>query len=388
MSSDPKPSPKRLMYLGIGGLTLAALLVANGLAARSRHEKEVASWTEVAALPVVSVFQPQQNAHGDTLRLPAHLEAWSKASIHARVSGYLKSWQSDIGSKVTSGQVLAVIDSPDLDQQLAQTRAHMLQEQANAKLAATTASRWQNLLASHSVSRQAADEKASNAAAARANAQAAEADYARLSSLEDYKTIRAPFAGTVTARHTDIGQLIKADTDSDTELFDIADTHQLRLYVPVPQNYASVIRPGMPVQLSVPEHPGQTFSAKLIGNSAAIDQRSGTLMAQFVAPNPGDVLMPGDYAEATLAIPPDTHGVSIPASALIFRAQGTQVAVLDSARHVHMQSIHIGLDLGDRLVIDQGLKPADTVIDNPPDALREGDPVKLADAGATHAAKA
>ena len=146
-------------------------------AAGSRHEKEVDSWTEVAALPVVSVFQPQQNAHGGTLRLPAHLEAWSKASIHARVSGYLKSWQSDIGSKVTAGQVLAVIDSPDLDQQLAQTRAHMLQEQANAKLAATTASRWQNLLASHSVSRQEADEKASNAAAARANAQAAEADY-------------------------------------------------------------------------------------------------------------------------------------------------------------------------------------------------------------------
>ena len=182
--------------------------------------------------------------------------------------------------------------------------------------------------------------------------------------------------------------MIKADTDTDTELFDIADTHQLRLYVPVPQNYASVIRPGMQVQLSVPEHPGQTFSASLIGNSTSIDQRSGTLMAQFVAQNPGDALMPGDYAEATLAIPADTHGVSIPASALIFRAQGTQVAVLDSAHHVHLQNIHIGLDLGERLVIDQGLKAADTVIDNPPDALREGDPVKLADAGASHAAKA
>ena len=182
--------------------------------------------------------------------------------------------------------------------------------------------------------------------------------------------------------------MIKADTDSDTELFDIADTHQLRLYVPVPQNYASVIRPGMQVQLNVPEHPGQTFNATLIGNSTAIDQRSGTLMAQFVAQNPGDALMPGDYAEAVLSIPADTHGVSIPASALIFRAQGTQVAVLDSARHVHLQTIHIGLDLGERLVIDQGLKAADTVIDNPPDALREGDSVKLADAGAPHAAKA
>jgi len=170
--------------------------------------------------------------------------------------------------------------------------------------------------------------------------------------------------------------------------FDIADTHQLRLYVPVPQNYASVIRPGMHVQLSVPEHPGQTFSARLIGNSTSIDRRSGTLMAQFVALNPDDALMPGDYAEAVLAIPADTHGVSIAASALIFRAQGTQGALLDSAHHVHLQNIHIGLDLGDRLVIDQGLKPADTVIDNPPDALREGDAVKLADTGASHAAKA
>ena len=362
--------------------------MANGLAARSRHEQAVAHWTDAAALPVVSVFQPLQNAHGDTLRLPAHLEAWSKAPIHARVSGYLHSWQTDIGSKVQAGQVLALIDSPDLDQQLAQARAHKAQEQANASLAATTATRWQNLLASHSVSRQEADEKQSNAAAAKANAQAAQADYARLLTLEAYKTIRAPFAGTITARHTDIGQLIKADTDSDTQLFDIADTHQLRLYVPVPQNYASVIRPGMHVQLSVPEHPGQTFSARLIGNSTSIDRRSGTLMAQFVALNPDDALMPGDYAEAVLAIPADTHGVSIAASALIFRAQGTQVALLDSAHHVHLQNIHIGLDLGDRLVIDQGLKPADTVIDNPPDALREGDAVKLADTGASHAAKA
>ncbi len=386
MSSDQKPSRKRLMLLGIGGLTLAALLVANGLAARSRHEHEVVGWTEAAALPVVSVFQPLQNAHGDTLRLPAHLEAWSKAPIHARVNGYLKNWNTDIGSKVAAGQVLAVIESPDLDQQLAQARAHVLQEQANARLAATTATRWQNLLASHSVSRQEADEKHSNAAAAKANAQAAEADYARLSSLEDYKTIRAPFAGTITARNTDIGQLVKADTDSDPELFDIADTHQLRLYVPVPQNYASVIRPGMHVQLNVPEHPGQTFSAQLIGNSTSVDPRSGTLMAQFVAQNPNDALLPGDYAEAVLSIPADTHGVSIPASALIFRAQGTQVAVLDSAKHVHLQNIHIGMDLGDRLVIDQGLKPADTVIDNPPDALREGDTVKLAEAGALHVA--
>ncbi len=388
MSPDHTPSRKRLMLLGIGGLSLAALLVASGLAARTRHEQAVAAWTETAAVPQVLVLQPQPNVLGDTLRLPAHLEAWSKAPIHARVSGYLKDWTQDIGAKVSAGQVLAHIDSPDLDQQVAQARARMIQQQANARLAQTTAARWQNLLASHSVSRQEADEKTSNAAAAKANAEAAAADYARLSALEDYKTIRAPFAGTLTARHTDIGQLIKADNDSDPELFDLADTHKLRLYVPIPQNYASVIRPGLVAQLSVPEHPGQHFSAQLLGDSTAIDPRSGTLLAQFVAANPDGALMPGDYAEATLAIPADTHGVSIPASALIFRAQGTQVAVIDGSRHVHLRSIHIGLDLGERLVIDQGLQATDQVIDNPPDALREGDLVQLADAGGEHAPKA
>lgn len=388
MSPDHTPSRKRLMLLGIGSLSLAALLVANGLAARTRHERAVAAWTETAAVPQVLVLQPQPNVLGDTLRLPAHLEAWSKAPIHARVSGYLKDWTQDIGAKVSAGQVLAHIDSPDLDQQVAQARARMVQQQANARLAQTTAARWQNLLASHSVSRQEADEKTSNAAAAKANADAAAADYARLSALEDYKTIRAPFAGTLTARHTDIGQLIKADNDSDPELFDLADTHKLRLYVPIPQNYASVIRPGLQAQLTVPEHPGQHFSAQLLGDSTAIDPRSGTLLAQFVAANPDGALMPGDYAEATLAIPADTHGVSIPASALIFRAQGTQVAVIDSAKRVHLRSIHIGLDLGERLVIDQGLQASDHVIDNPPDALREGDLVQLADAGGEHAPKA
>ena len=389
MSSDHKPSRKRLMLMGVGGLTLAALLVANGLYARTLHARAVTAWTETTAIPQVMVFQPQQNAAGDTLRLPAHLEAWSKAPIHARVSGYLKDWKVDIGSQVKAGQILAEIDSPDLDQQLAQTRARLIQEQANARLAATTATRWQNLLASHSVSRQEADEKTSNAAAAKANAEAAAADYARLSALESYKTLRAPFAGTITARNTDIGQLIKADTDSDPELFSIADTHQLRLYVPVPQNYAAVIHPGLEAELTVPEHPGEHFKAHLIGDSTAIDRRSGTLLAQFVADNPNGELLPGDYAEASLPIPADTHGVSIPASALIFRAQGTQVAVLDAQNHVHLQPIHIGLDLGERLVIDQGLKSTDRIVDNPPDALREGDPVQLADAaGGAHAPKA
>jgi len=388
MSSENAPKRKRLILVGIGGLTLAALLVANGLAARTRHESAVTSWTETQALPVVTVFQPAHNADGNTLQLPAHLEAWNQAPINARVSGYLKDWKTDIGAKVKAGQVLAEIDSPELDQQMAQTHAHLVQQQANSRLADTTAARWQNLLASHSVSRQEVDEKISNAAAARADMQAAAADYERLSDLEAYKTIRAPFSGTITARNTDIGQLIKADNAGTVALFNIADTQRLRLYVPVPQNYASVIRPGMQIQLTVPEHPGKVFTATLLGDSTAIDPHSGTLLAQFVADNADGSLLPGDYADATLKLAADTNGVTIPASSLIFRAQGTQVAMLVKDNHVHLRDIHIGMDLGDRLVIDQGLKADDRVINNPPDSLRENDPVQLADAGAAHAPKA
>ncbi|WP_213880852.1 efflux RND transporter periplasmic adaptor subunit [Pseudomonas sp. dw_358] len=382
------PSRKRLMLLGVSGLTLAAVLVASGLAVRSRQAHAVTHWTESQALPIVSVFKPSTDNKAGVLTLPAHLQAWSQAAINARVSGYLKDWKTDIGTHVVAGQVLAQIDSPDLDQQLAQAHARLVQEQADARLAETSATRWQNLLNGHSVSRQEVDEKSAAAAAARATVEAAQADYARLLDLTNYKTLRAPFDGTVTARNTDVGALIKADSGSATELFTVSDTHQLRLYVPVPQNYAAVIHAGMTVKLTVPEHPGKQYEGQLVGNSTAVDMRSGTLLAQFVVKNPDDTLMPGDYAEATLSIPPGAQGVSIPSSAMIFRAQGTQVAVIDKDNHVHLRDIHISMDLGATLFIDQGLTATDRVIDNPPDALREGDPVKLAEAGGQHAPKA
>jgi RND family efflux transporter MFP subunit len=376
------------MVAGLSGLTLAAVLVGVGLSVRSREAHAVQAWTESQAIPVVSTFTPSVNAQGDTLSLPAHLQAWNMAPINARVSGYLKDWKADIGTQVQAGQVLADIDSPELDQQTAQAYAHLLQQKASAQLAASTAQRWQHLLDTHSVSQQEVDEKVFSAAVAKADVQAAEADYARLKDLEAYKTIRAPFTGTLTARNTDIGQLIKADDGGATPLFTIADTRRLRLYIPVPQNYASAVHPGLQVQLTVPEHPGKTYSATLLGDSTAVDPRSGTLLAQFVVDNANGALMPGDYADTTLKVTADVQAMSIPSSALIFRAQGTQVAVLDASHHVHMRDIHIGLDLGARLVIDHGLTAHDRVVDNPPDALRENDPVKLAETGVAHAPQA
>ncbi|SDI69525.1 efflux RND transporter periplasmic adaptor subunit [Pseudomonas panipatensis] len=375
-----RPRPRTLL-IGSLSLGLLAVLVGGGLALRAGHAHAVAKWTEAEALPVVRTFHPAAAGQANDLNLPAHLEAWQEAAIHARVSGYLKAWHSDIGASVKTGQVLAVIDTPDLDQQLQQARARLQQARANAHLAQTTAVRWQNLLASHSVARQEADEKQANAEAARANVAAAEADCARLESLEAYKTLQAPFDGVLTARHTDVGELIQADSASGAELFRVADTRRLRLYVPVPQNYASAIRPGLEVSFSVPEHPGRLFHARYSGSSTAVDSRSGSLLAEFDVANPDAALLPGDYAEAHLPLPKDEARLSIPSSALIFRAKGTQVALLDGHGRVHLQAVHIALDLGDRLQIDQGLKASDQVIDNPPDSLANGDEVRESDGG-------
>lgn len=376
---------RRLKRLGGAGLGLAALVVALGVYARQHQAAAVQAWTESRATPAVVTFTPSMNAASQVLNLPAHLQAWNMARVNARVSGYLKNWQVDIGTAVKAGQPLAEIDSPELDQQLAQAKARLAQHQASAALAQSTAVRWQHLLASHSVSRQEVDEKVAAAAVASADAQAAEADYARLKDLAAYKVIRAPFTGTITARHAQVGQLIKADSESATSLFDIADTRRLRLYVPVPQNYASQILPGMQVQLSVPERPGQHFMAALLGTSTAVDQGSGTLLAQYAVDNSSAALLPGDYASARITLRSDAQAVSIPASALIFRAQGPQVAVLDGQSRAHLRSIHIAQDLGSTLVVDGGLSLKDRVVDNPPDALRDNDAVRSVTPGGGHA---
>jgi RND family efflux transporter MFP subunit len=370
--------------MGGAGLGLAALVVALGVYARQHQAAAVQAWTESRAEPAVVTFTPSMNAAGETLSLPAHLQAWNMARINARVSGYLKNWHVDIGTVVKTGQPLAEIDSPELDQQLAQAKAQLAQHQASASLAQSTAERWQHLFASHSVSRQEVDEKVAAAAVANADAQAAQAEYARLKDLAAYKVIRAPFNGTITARHAQIGQLIKADSDNATSLFDIADTRRLRLYVPVPQNYASQILPGMQVQLSVPEHPGRTYTAALLGTSTSVDQSSGTLQAQYAVENASGALLPGDYASAQITLRSDAQAVSIPASALIFRAQGPQVAVLDDQSRAHLRSIHIAQDLGSKLIVDRGLSLKDEVIDNPPDALRDNDAVHSVTPGGAH----
>lgn len=387
MSPDHIPSRKRLTQVAACGLTLAAALVINGLVSRNSQAQAVTNWTTAQAIPVVQVVKPT-GSEDSTLRLPARLDAWSQAQIYARVTGYLKSWNTDIGIRVEANQVLGEIDTPELNQQVAQAKARLEQVQSNLRIAETTANRWKNLLSTHSVSQQDVDVKLGAADGARSDAAAATADYGRLTDLVSFKTLRAPFAGTVTARNVDIGHLVTADAGGGLALFSIADIRRLRLYVQIPQDYVSVIHPGLTVDLTVPEHPGQRFKATLAGNSTSIDPRTGALTAQFTADNPDGALLAGSYAQVTFKVPSNPNAVTIPASALVFRASGTQVAVLGKDDHVHMHTVHIGMDLGNQLMIDQGINADDQVIDSPPDSLGENDVVKLSDQEASNATKA
>ncbi|MGA7437111.1 MAG: efflux RND transporter periplasmic adaptor subunit [Luteibacter sp.] len=369
------PRVRLALALGIG---LASVGVIAGLSLRAVESRDLGQWTQAQLTPSVQVISASALSDTQGLTLPGHLDAWIATPIHARVGGYLKQWNVDIGEKVKAGQVLALIDTPELDQQFEQAKAELVRAQANVRLADTTAKRWQNLLQSRSVSKQEADEKASEAETARANELAAKADVDRLAALESFKRIVAPFDGTVTARNTDIGDLITANSDGGQPLFSMADTSKMRLYTQVPQSYASTIVPGMKVKLLVLGHGGETVDGTLIGTSRAISRASGTLLAQFKVENPRQDLLPGDFAEVQLATHAPGDSVTVPATTLLFRAAGPQIAVLGKDNRVVLRDVHIAMDLGDKLIIDQGLQSNDRIIDHPTDSLAQGDMVDVA----------
>lgn len=383
-------TPARTPKLGRAvrvGLAVAVIVTIAGISVRAYDYHRVVKWTDAQITPTVQLVTPQNSGDHQSMTLPGHLDAWISAPIHARVSGYLKSWSRDIGSQVAAGQSLAEIDTPELDQQFEQAKANLARAQANARLAVLTDKRWKNLLASNSVSKQEADEKAGEAEAAQANVLGAQADVDRIAALEAFKHITAPFAGTVTARNTDIGDLISANSESTPPLFTVSDTTRMRLYVQVPQGYADTIKPDMSVQLDVPDHPGEQFIGHLIGNSGAVNQLSGSLLAQFEVDNPKGELLPGAYAEVHLPMTGNSHTLTVPATTLIFRAQGPQVAVVGTDNKVALRDVHIAMDLGDRLRIDKGLQAGDRVINHPSDSLAQGDVVQIARASNEAAAK-
>ena len=378
-------SPQPLRHLkstAAIALMVAAGIVSGGIFSRVHAHQELATWTDAQAIPTVATVQPQASPASQQLMLPGRLAAYINAPIYARVSGYLHAWYADIGTHVKAGQLLGVIDTPDLDQQLQQARADLQNSVANEKLAATTAKRWTEMLKQDSVSQQETDEKTSDLIAKQATVEANEANVRRLEALESFKRITAPFDGIVTARKTDVGALIDAGSGSGPDLFTVSDASQLRVYVSVPQSDAASIKPGMHATLTVPERPGVKFDAKLVDSDQSISPASGTMLVQLAVDNKQGLLFPGEYTEVHLAMPGDAHALFVPASALIFRAHGMQVAVADMHQHVQLRDVTIGTDLGTRVEITSGLHAGERVIDNPPDSLASGDLVRLASTNA------
>jgi multidrug efflux system membrane fusion protein len=374
-------SSKHVRHLKLAAIIaalLAAAVVADGVVSRVHTHRELTTWTDAAAIPTVAITMPQHTAEVQVLVLPGQLAAYINAPIFARVSGYLHAWYADIGTHVKAGQLLAVIDTPDLDQQLQQAKADLQNSVANEKLAATTARRWTEMLTQDSVSQQETDEKTSDLVAKQATANAARANVGHLEALESFKRITAPFDGIVTARKTDIGALIDAGGGSGPELFAVSDARQLRVYVNVPQSDAAAIKPGLTARLTVPERPGQSFDARLVDTDDAITPSSGTLLVQLQVDNRDGLLMPGEYTQVHFALPSDPKSLLVPASALIFRSHGLQVGVIDSKNHAHLRDVKLETDLGTHVVIGSGLSASDRIIDNPPDSLAEGELVRPA----------
>jgi RND family efflux transporter MFP subunit len=381
MSPDISVRPvsrRGLRIAGLVGATVAALLVAGGIAARASQSKRLRQLTSAQAVPTVAVVQPERGSSSYAMELPGRLEAYSRAPIYARVSGYLKDWKVDIGGQVQAGQLLAEIDTPDLDQQLSQAKADLMTAQANATLAKTTAVRWRLLLKTNSVSVQDVDVRNSDLLAKQAIVKAAAANVERLQVMERFKKIVAPFSGTVTARKTDVGDLINAGGGSGVELFMLSDTHKLRLYMNVPQNYAARITPGTKAQLTVPEHPGQTFAATVEASARSVDAASGSTLVQLAVNNEAGELFPGAFANVRFDLPLASVNLRVPSSALIFDHSGLRVATVGADSRVVFKAVKVARDLGDFVEISSGLTLEDRVIDSPPDGIGTGDPVRIA----------
>jgi RND family efflux transporter MFP subunit len=362
---------------------LIALIVAVGLGiwgevsrvlARSSLGRETAE----SAMPTVATVTAERSTLGEDLVLPGAVQAYIEAPIYARTSGYLKAWQTDIGTPVTKGQLLAEIETPEVDQQLSQARADLATARANETLSNSTNLRWQGLLSTESVSKQDAEEKSGDAAAKKAAAESAAANVARLRDLESFKRVVAPFSGVITARNTDIGALINAGQSTGTELFRIADTRRLRIYVGVPESFAAVTRPGLEAELRFAERPNGRFIAKTVRTSNALDPILRTLQVELELDNAKGEIFPGAYAEVHFKIPASAETLRLPANTVLFRAAGLQVATLDADHRVTLKSIVQGRDFGNTIEVLSGLEPNEVVVLNPPDSITNGEQVRIA----------
>ncbi len=371
-------SDKRIRRYAWIALIVAIALGVWGEVSRVLARSELVKQNTDAAIPTVTTTTAEPSAAGEELVLPGAVQAFIEAPIYARTNGYLKTWFTDIGSRVTKGQLLAEIESPEIDQQLTQAQADLATARANENLSKSTNARWQGLLATQSVSKQDADEKAGDAAAKTAAADSAAANVARLRDLESFKRVVAPFTGVITARNTDVGALINAGQSTGTELFRIADTHKLRIYVRVPEPFAAVTQPGLEAALQFTEHAERTFSAKIVRTSNSLDPTLRTLQVELQLDNDKGEIFPGAYAEVHFKLPANSQTLRLPANTVLFRSAGLQVATLDSQQRVKLKSIVQGRDFGNSIEVLSGLAPHETVVLNPPDSIADGVQVRIA----------
>ena len=383
---DPAPR-SGLRLTAIVAALVAIVIVATGLYSRASGSARLREWTDAQAIPVVAVAPPSSGANASALELPGRLEAYARAPIYARVSGYLKNWKYDIGAKVKAGDLLAEIETPDLDQQVAQARADLNTAQANEKLAAVTAERWQAVLKSNTVSKQDVDQKVSDLEAKRAAVASAKANVDRFVAMKNFTRLVAPFDGVVTARNTDVGALINAGTAAGQELFVVSDTHKLRVYVNVPQTWVPSVPKNTKATLVVPEHPDKSYAASIETSAQAVNAASGTTLMQLAVDNPAGDLLPGGFANVKLQLLANAAALSIPASALIFDAKGLSAATVGADNRVTVKPVTIARDLGSTIEIGSGLTREDRVIQNPPDGIATGAEVRIAGKAADVAAR-
>jgi RND family efflux transporter MFP subunit len=322
------------------------------------------------AIPTVSTMKPVQGDATEALVLPGSVQAYNSASIYSRTNGYLLNWYTDIGTRVKKGQLLAEIDTPEVDQELRQARADLDTAQANFTLARTTNERWQGLVSTKAVSQQAADAAAGDAAAKKAALASAQANVARLNELENFKHLVAPFDGVVTSRNTDIGALINAGQGA--ALFSVSDITKLRVYVQVPEFYAPSIKAGVAADAAFAEHPGKTYSAEVVSTADALDPNARTLQVELQIDNRSGELFPGAYADVHFHLAASVASLRLPASAFLFRSTDLQVAIVGSDNRVTLKNITAGRDLGTSIEVLAGLNPSDEVVVNPPDSLITG----------------
>jgi RND family efflux transporter MFP subunit len=390
--STAPPSSRSLRRFALIAVAAAVVIAAVGILERRGHEAEVKQWTQEQAVPTVALISPERGASTQHMVLPGTVQAWYEAPIYARVNGYLKGWYFDYGAQVKKGTVLAEIDTPDLDAQLAAVQAKLNSARAVVKVreaerdfAESTFDRWRDSPKGVvSAQEQQSKQADYNSALARVNSAKAEAaadqgEVDRVDAMESYKKIVAPFDGVVTARETDVGALINAGSGGNgPELFRVADVHKMRIYVQVPQQMSAGIQPGMSAELRLPQFPDKTFHARVATTSSAINLSARTLLVELHAENSEDQLQPGAYTQVSFELPSNPDIVHVPTSALIFRERGTEIAIVGSDDKVEIKPVTLGRNLGTEVEILSGLSPSDRVINSPPDSLGAGDKVRIA----------